>query len=439
MAENVQNTTPIRVALLGAGTVGSATARLLVEQKEELGKRIGRPIELVGVACLDPDEVNVPWIDKALLTTDTADLCTRADIVIELIGGTTVARTFVLKAIESGASVVTANKALLANYGPEIYQAAAAKGVDIYFEAAVGGAIPFLRPLRESLVGDKVTSMLGIVNGTTNYILDEMTTKGLQFDDVLRDAQSKGYAEADPTGDIEGYDAANKAAIMATLAFHTNVTIDDVSVEGITKITADDIAAATAEHKVIKLLAVVENGEAGVSARVYPALLPDTHPLASVHGSFNAVFVKAEAADDLMFYGRGAGGAPTASAVVGDVVTEARHIAAGCTGPEIPMYNNLPFAPVEASRAAFAVRFLIHDKPGVLAAIAAEFAKQGVSINGVNQDLKPTLTDPGYDGEIQQLRVVTHPTDEATLRRTVRAVQELDFVTGDPSILRVLD
>ena len=435
-----QNATPIRVGLLGAGTVGSQTARLIVEQKDELAARIGRPIELTGVACLDPKETEkFPWIDQSIVTTDTMHVATSSDIVIELIGGTTVARTFVLAAIESGASVVTANKALLAKYGPEIYAAAEAKGVDIYFEAAVGGAIPFLRPLRESLVGDKVTSMLGIVNGTTNYILDEMTVKGLQFDDVLKDAQAKGYAEADPTGDIEGYDAANKAAIMATLGFHTPVTIDDVSVEGITKITADDIAAATAEHKVIKLLAVVENGEAGVSARVYPALLPESHPLASVHGSFNAIFVKAEAADDLMFYGRGAGGAPTASAVVGDVVTVARHIAAGCTGPSIPLYKNLPKAPITASKAAFAVRFLIHDKPGVLAAIAAEFAKNGVSINGVNQDLKPTLTDPGYDGEIQQLRVVTHLTDEATLRETVKAVQALDFVTGEPSILRVLD
>ena len=302
MARN--NETPIRVGLLGAGTVGSQTARLIVEQKDELSARIGRPIELTGVACLDPKETEkFPWIDQSIVTTDTLSVATNSDIVIELIGGTTVARKFVLAAIESGASVVTANKALLAKYGPEIYSAAEAKGVDIYFEAAVGGAIPFLRPLRESLVGDKVTSMLGIVNGTTNYILDEMTTKGLQFDDVLKDAQAKGYAEADPTGDIEGYDAANKAAIMATLGFHTSVTIDDVSVEGITKITADDIAAATAEHKVIKLLAVVENGEAGVSARVYPALIDENHPLASVHGSFNAVFVKAEAADDLMFYG----------------------------------------------------------------------------------------------------------------------------------------
>ena len=383
MAHNSE--TPIRVGLLGAGTVGSQTARLIVEQKDELSARIGRPIELTGVACLDPKETEkFPWIDQSIVTTDTLSVATNSDIVIELIGGTTVARKFVLAAIESGASVVTANKALLAKYGPEIYSAAEAKGVDIYFEAAVGGAIPFLRPLRESLVGDK-------------------------------------------------------AAIMATLGFHTSVTIDDVSVEGITKITADDIAAATAEHKVIKLLAVVENGEAGVSARVYPALIDENHPLASVHGSFNAVFVKAEAADDLMFYGRGAGGAPTASAVVGDVVTEARHIAAGCTGPSIPLYKNLPKAPITASKAAFAVRFLIHDKPGVLAAIAAEFAKNGVSINGVNQDLKPTMTDPGYDGEIQQLRIVTHLTDEETLRNTVKAVQALDFVTGDPSILRVLD
>ena len=383
MAHNSE--TPIRVGLLGAGTVGSQTARLIVEQKDELSARIGRPVELTGVACLDPKETEkFPWIDQSIVTTDTLSVATNSDIVIELIGGTTVARKFVLAAIESGASVVTANKALLAKYGPEIYSAAEAKGVDIYFEAAVGGAIPFLRPLRESLVGDK-------------------------------------------------------AAIMATLGFHTSVTIDDVSVEGITKITADDIAAATAEHKVIKLLAVVENGEAGVSARVYPALIDENHPLASVHGSFNAVFVKAEAADDLMFYGRGAGGAPTASAVVGDVVTEARHIAAGCTGPSIPLYKNLPKAPITASKAAFAVRFLIHDKPGVLATIAAEFAKNGVSINGVNQDLKPTMTDPGYDGEIQQLRIVTHLTDEETLRNTVKAVQALDFVTGDPSILRVLD
>ncbi len=434
-----ENNAPIRVGLLGAGTVGSQTARLLVEQQDELAKRIGRPIELSGVACLDPEEVDFPWIEKSLLTSDTMSVVKNADIVVELIGGTGVARTFVLEAMKNGASVVTANKALLAKYGPELYKTAEDNNVDIYFEAAVGGAIPIVRPLRESLVGDQVKDMLGIVNGTTNYILDEMTTKGLDFDVALKDAQAKGYAEADPTGDIEGYDAANKAAIMATLGFHTNVGIDDVTVEGITRITADDIAAATAEGRVIKLLAVVDKTDDGVSARVYPALIKQKHPLASVRGSFHAVFLRAEYADDLMFYGRGAGGAPTASAVVGDIVTVARHIAAGCTGPAIRMYNDYPIAPLSASKAAFAVRFLIHDNPGVLAKISAVFAKNGVSINGVNQDLKPTLKDPGYDGEIQQLRLVTHMTDENTLRATVAEVCELDCVTGEPSILRVLD
>jgi homoserine dehydrogenase len=434
---------PIRIGLLGAGTVGSQTARLLVEQREELAARIGCDIEITGIACLHPEEVSMPWFDDehlhALLTTDTESVCKNADIVVELIGGLEPARTFVLTAIEAGACVVTANKALLAKFGSEIYQAAERHHVDIYFEAAVGGAIPIIRPLRESLVGDRITSMLGIVNGTTNYILDEMTTKGLDFQVALKEAQEQGFAEADPTGDIEGEDAANKAAIMASLAFHTNIGIDDVTTEGITAISADDIAAASAEHKVVKLLAVVEHDDDGVSARVYPALIDERHPLASVHGSFNAVFVKAQAADDLMFYGRGAGGAPTASAVVGDIVTEARHIVQGCTGPAIPMYNDLPKAPLEASKAAFAVRFLIHDKPGVLAAIAKEFADHEVSINGVNQDLKPTEHAPGYSGELQQLRIVTHATDELTLRQTVEAVCTLDFVSGRPSILRVLD
>ncbi len=435
----LQTDQPIRVGLLGAGTVGSQTARLIVEQSEELALRIGRPLELTGVACLDPAEVTVPWIDKALLTTDTMAVATSNDIVIELIGGTGAAYTFVKAALEKGASVVTANKALLAKYGPELYELAEKNNADIYFEAAVGGAIPILRPLRESLAGDQVEHMLGIVNGTTNYILDEMTTKGLDFDVALRQAQEKGYAEADPTGDIEGYDAANKAAILATLGFHTKVGIDDVTVEGITHIDAADIAAAKAEHKVIKLLAVVGRTEEGVSARVYPALISDEHPLASVRGSFNAIFLHAKYADDLMFYGRGAGGAPTASAVVGDVVTEARHIAQGTRGPAIRMYNDFPIAPLDAAKAAFAVRFVILDSPGVLAKVASVFAAHGVSINGVNQDLKPTQVAPGYDGERQQLRIVTHLTDETTLRATIDDVLKLDCVIGEPSIVRVLD
>lgn len=429
---------PIRVGLLGAGTVGSQTARLLVEQGDELSQRIGRRLKITGIACRHPENVDFPWIDKNILTEDTESVAQNADIVVELIGGIEPARTLVLQALNNGSSVVTANKALLAKHGTELYRAAEENNVDLYFEAAVAGAIPLVRPLRESLAGDTVTSVVGILNGTTNYILDEMTTKGLDFDVALKDAQAKGYAEADPTGDIEGEDAANKAAIVATLAFHTPVSIDDVTVEGITKVTADDIAAATAEHKVVKLLSVVENGENGVSARVYPALIPEGHPLASVHGSFNAAFVHAQAADDLMFYGPGAGGAPTASAVLGDIVTEARHIAGGSVGPQIPLYNDLPKAPLSSSRAVFAVCFRICDRPGILAAISKKFADYGVSINGINQDLKPTPHNPGYSGELQILRVVTHLCDETTLRKCVDEVCQFSFVMDNPSILRVM-
>lgn len=439
MADLSSDDRVIRVGLLGVGTVGSQTARLLVEQQEELAQRIGRPIMLSGIACLHPEAVSAPWVDKTLLTTDTEKVATNSDIVVELIGGLEPACALVLKALDCGASVVTANKALLAKHGPELYRKAAEKNVDLYFEAAVGGAIPLIRPLRESLTGDRVTSVLGILNGTTNYILDEMTTKGLDFDVALKDAQAKGYAEADPTGDIEGEDAANKAAIVASLAFHAPVSVDDVSMEGITKITADDIAAATAEGKVVKLLAVAENDENGVSARVYPALIDAEHPLASVHGSFNAAFVHAEAADDLMFYGRGAGGAATASAVVGDIVTVAQHRVQGTAGPQVLIYNDLPMAPLSASRAPFAVRFCICDRPGILAAISKTFGDHGISINGVNQDLKPTPHDPGYSGELQTLRVVTHPCDEITLRQTVEDVCKFSFVIGEPSILRVME
>ena len=235
---------PIRVGLLGAGTVGSQTARILVEQKDELGQRIGRPLEISGIACLDPNEVDFPWIDKSLLTSDTMSVVKNADIVVELIGGTGVARTFVLEALNNGASVVTANKALLAKYGPELYKAAEDNHADIYFEAAVGGAIPIVRPLRESLVGDQVKSMLGIVNGTTNYILDEMTTKGLDFDVALKEAQEKGYAERDPSADIEGHDACRKICILSDLAYGDKFDPDQVSCEGITKITLEDVANA---------------------------------------------------------------------------------------------------------------------------------------------------------------------------------------------------
>lgn len=424
---------PIRVGVLGAGTVGSQTVRLLVEQACDLSARIGRPLEIVGIAVLDPAAVTDPWIDRSLLTTDAADLATRADIVVELIGGIEPARTFLLAAINAGASVVTANKALLATHGPELYKAAADKGVDIYFEAAVAGAIPIVRPLRESLVGDKVNRVLGIVNGTTNYILDEMTTKGLSFDAALKDAQSKGFAEADPTADVDGLDAAAKAAIIANLSFHTDVRIDDVQTEGIANIKAADIAAATALHRVIKLLAVVSRTDTGISAGVYPAMIPLNHPLAAVHGSFNAVFVEAEAAEDLMFYGRGAGGAPTASAVVGDIVSEARHIAHGSLGPDIPLYANLPIVDGGDEESSFVLRISVLDQPGVLASVSQTFADHGISIKAVSQ---LETKDPLGNNE---LWITTHVVADRVVRLTADDLKNLSAIHSVLSILRIFE
>ena len=318
-----EDVAPIRVGLLGAGTVGSQTARLLVEQKDELAARIGRPIELTGVACLDPSETDpFPWIDKSVVTTDTMSVATNADIVVELIGGTGVARKFVLAAIESGASVVTANKALLAKYGPEIYAAAEAKGVDIYFEASVGGAIPFLKPLRESLVGDKVTSMLGIVNGTTNFMLTKMVRENLGFDEALKIAQELGYAETkDPGDDVDGRDACRKIAILSSLVCGHQIYPQNIPTRGIRDITAGDVAAAEKLGCVIKLIAWMKRGEDGsVAAGVEPCLVPKVNQLAGVDDVFNAVLVKGDMLGDVVFYGKGAGKLPTASAVVADVV-----------------------------------------------------------------------------------------------------------------------
>ncbi|MFD0705644.1 homoserine dehydrogenase [Alloscardovia venturai] len=402
----------IKVALLGAGTVGSQTARLIVEQSDELERRIGARLELAGVAVLDPAAVHDPWIDKSLLTTDTLELTTRADIVVELIGGIEPARTFVLSALNHGASVVTANKALLATHGPELYEAAEKNGVDIYFEAAVGGAIPIVRPLRESMVGDKINRVMGIVNGTTNYILDEMTTKGLPFDTVLKDAQEKGFAEADPTADIGGFDAAAKAAIMACLAFNRDVRMDDVHVEGIEHITDSDIAAARAMNRVIKLLAVVSQNDEGISAGVYPVMLPAEHQLAKVSGSFNAVFVEGEASDDLMFYGRGAGGAPTASAVTGDIVTVARHRVLGSTGPKIPLFSTAPIVDAARAESSYMMRLNVPDAVGVLAKVAEVFARNNVSIRAVQQ--REETDDCGN----HELWITTHAVADSLIRKT---------------------
>ena len=357
----------LRVALLGCGVVGSEVATLLTTHRDELASRVGAPLDLVGIAVR---EVSRPRAGvtgtalEALLTQDADSLVREADIVIEVMGGIEPARELLLAAIASGASVVTANKALLAQDGPTLYAAADEAGVDVYFEAAVAGAIPIIRPVRESLAGDQVERILGIVNGTTNYVLDRMASEGLDLDEVVAEAQRLGYAEADPSADVDGHDAAAKAAILASLAFHTRVSLEDVAVEGIMGLTADDIAWASRTGQVVKLLAIAERTADGVVVRVHPALVPETHPLAGVRGAFNAVFVEASAAGELMFYGRGAGGAPTASAVLGDVVSAARHRVLGGKGPIESSYAQLPVLPASQALTRVQIRIDVQDRPG---------------------------------------------------------------------------
>ena len=426
----VASPAPVTVALLGGGTVGSQVARLMGENAADLAARVGAPLELVGVAVRDSSRSR-DGVPAELITGDAAALAARgADVVVELMGGIEPARSLILSAMAAGSSVVTANKALLAADGATLYRAAAEAGVDLYFEAAVAGAIPLIRPLRESLAGDRVRKVLGIVNGTTNFILSKMDEEGADYAAVLAEAQALGYAEADPTADVEGLDAAAKAAILAELAFHTRVTADDVSCEGITAVTAADVQAARDMGFVIKLLAVAEISDdgRGVIVRVHPAMVPRDHPLASVRGAFNAVFVEAESAGQMMFYGRGAGGAPTASAVLGDVVAAARNRVSGGRGPGESTYAALEVRPIDGALTRYYVNLDVADKPGVLASIAQAFADNGVSIQVVRQD--------GH-GDDAGLIVRTHLATEGALRQTVDRLRTLDSVEQVVGVMRV--
>ncbi len=410
------------MALLGCGTVGSEVYRLLTRQSEDLAARIGARLEVAGVAVRRPGRARAIQIDPALLTADSMELVNRpdVDIVIEVIGGIEPVRSVLLAAMKSGKSVVTANKALLAEDGATLHEAARENGADLYYEAAVAGAIPLLRPLRESLAGDEVHRVLGIVNGTTNYILDRMDTSGAGFADALEEAQALGYAEPDPTADIEGFDAAAKAAILAGLAFHTGVTAADVYREGITGVTAADIASARELGHVVKLLAICERRDGGVSVRAHPAMIPRSHPLAGVREAYNAVFVEAEAAGRLMFYGAGAGGVPTASAVLGDVVAVARNRIAGT--------RKLPTLPMGQARTRYHVALDVADKPGVLARVAETYARHEVSIKAVRQEGR---------GEDAQLVIVTHAAPDAALSRCVTELETMDSVRAVASVMRV--
>ena len=430
---------PIGVAVLGLGNVGSQVVRIIGESAEDLTARIGAPLVLRGIGVRRvADDRGVP-VD--LLTDNIDELVSRddVDIVVELMGPVEPARKAILSALEQGKSVVTANKALMAVSTGELAQAAEHAHVDLYFEAAVAGAIPVIRPLTQSLAGDTVVRVAGIVNGTTNYILSEMDSTGADYSAALADASALGYAEADPTADVEGYDAAAKAAILASIAFHTRVTADDVYREGITKVAPADFVAARALGCTIKLLAICERlttdeGLQRVSARVYPALVPLTHPLASVNGAFNAVVVEAEAAGRLMFYGQGAGGAPTASAVMGDLVMAARNRVQGGRGPRESKYAKLPISPIGFIPTRYYVSMNVADRPGVLSAVAAEFGKREVSIAEVRQE---GMVDEEGQRCGARIVVVTHQATDAALSETVEALADLDVVQGINSVLRM--
>jgi len=425
----------LKVALLGCGVVGSEVARLLTEQADDLALRIGARLELAGIAVRRVGHRRDAAIDTSLLTADAQELVSRpdVDIVVEVIGGIEPARTLMLSALKTGKPVVTANKALLAENGAEIYGAAREYGADIYYEASVAGAIPLLRPLRESLAGDTVHRVLGIVNGTTNFILDRMDSSGAGFAESLEEAQALGYAEADPTADVEGFDAAAKAAILASLAFHTPVTAADVHREGITEVTAADIGSARALGRVVKLLAICErcagnDGRGGISVRVHPAMIPRSHPLAAVSEAYNAVFVEAQSAGRLMFYGAGAGGTPTASAVLGDLVAVARNRLAGTRGPDASTYAGLPVMPMGETLTRYHVSLDVDDRPGVLAPVAEAYARHHVSIEAVRQASR---------GQAAQLVIVTHTARDADLAATIRDLEALPMVRSVVSVMRV--
>ncbi len=429
---------PVRVGLLGSGVVGSQVIRLLTDHRDELAARVGAPLELAAVAVRRPHKH--PEVPAHLLTTDAAALAGRADIdvVVEVMGGIEPTKEVLLTALRRGAAVVTANKALLAEDGAALYEAADAAGADLYFEAAVAGAIPLIRPLRESLAGDRISRIMGIVNGTTNFILSAMTTSGDSYAGALKEATRLGYAEADPTADVDGFDAAAKAAILASVGFHTRVAAADVYREGIGDVSAADILAADEIGCVIKLLAICERvsgdgaggaGSESVSARVHPVMLPRHHPLASVDGAYNAVYVEAEAAGTLMFYGPGAGGAPTASAVLGDLVAVARNQVSGGRGPRESAYADLSIRPIGDVPTRYHISLDVQDRAGVLAAVATAFAEAGVSIATVRQQGR---------GEDAALVLVTHTAPDAALSATVARLTELDAVRQVASVMRVM-
>jgi homoserine dehydrogenase len=437
------NDSPVRVGLLGCGTVGSSLISLLQRQNSLIGDRTGLDIVVAAVAVRDTSRPRSGALTTTLLTTDAASIVVdpTIDVVVEVMGGIEPARELVLAALAGGKPVITANKALLAAHGAELFAAADAAGVDLLFEAAVAGGIPFIRPLRESLRGEPIRRVMGIMNGTTNYILTRMTEAGAQYGEALAEAQALGYAEADPTADVEGLDAAAKIAIVASIAFGVDVTDSMVDAEGISSITADDIAFATRNGFVIKLLAVAErfdteNGHELIAA-VHPVLVPASHPLASVRESFNAVFVEGEAVGELMFYGRGAGGDPTASAVLGDLIDAAVNLRAGAHG-SIGSLGTPRMRPSDQTSSAHYLSLVAVDRPGVLATIASVLGDHGVSIASMAQSAADSELGGSLAEDEARLDFITHRVGRRELDATLAALRSLEAVRRVGSVIRVL-
>ncbi len=422
----------IKIGLLGSGTVGTGVVRVLQENGQDIAKKVGATISVKKVLVRDVTKKR-EYLDAVELTDNALDIINdpEIDIVVELMGGLHPAFEYMLDAMKNGKHVVTANKDVVAQMGHELFEMAETKGVDFRFEASVGGGIPIITPLKECLSGNKITEIMGIVNGTTNYMLTQMTDKGADYDVVLKDAQAKGYAEANPAADVEGLDAARKAAILASIAFNSRVGLDQVSVEGITKIESADISYAKELGYVIKLLAVAKDyGEAGINVRVHPVFLPSSHPLASVNDVFNAIFLRGNAIGDAMFYGRGAGSLPTASAVTADIISEARNIVSGthsmvgCT-----CYNHRNFCPLEDTESSYYVRLHVEDEPGVLGSIATAFGESGVSLKSVIQTRKV--------GSHAEIVAVTHVVKHKHVLMAADILKSLDVVDSIRSIIRV--
>lgn len=424
------NTKKIKVALLGVGTVGTGVYKLIQRRTDVMVRTIGAEMEVSKILVHNLNKQR-EGIDASLLTDNWQEIINDPEIqiVVEVMGGIEPARTMILEALHAGKHVVTANKDLLAAYGKELLDAAEEKHCDLLFEAAVAGGIPIIRPLKQCLAGNEIDEVIGIVNGTTNYILTKMFEENMSFEEALAKATELGYAEADPTADVEGLDAGRKVAIMASIAFHSRVVFDDVYTEGITKITADDIAYAKEFDSVIKLLGVAHNTEGGIEVGVYPMLLNREHPLASVRDSFNAVFVHGDAVDDAMFYGRGAGELPTASAVMGDIIDVARNIEYGCNGRiSCTCYRETPIKKFDEVENKFFLRMQVKNQPGVLASIATVFGSHGVSIARVVQK--------HIKGDQAELVIVTDKVREDYLKNALEQLRDIENIFEISSVIR---